>query len=377
MINSVQLKNFGPVAELDWQNLGPINLVIGNNGCGKSFLMKAMYSAVRTLEEYKRGDNPKSVDGILLGKLYWTFQSGTIGALVTKPGDSSLMFSLVIDQRNFSYSFGRDARKKIDSLHNDALPRPNNSIFLPAKEVLSLHGIILKSRERDLLYGFDDTYFDLAKALQLPATHYLTFDPDSFDTTAVGFIDNQNSPLQQSRHLLEKMIGGIIEFDENANRWYFNKGGQRFLIGVTAEGINKIAILDTLLGNGYLSKNSIIFIDEPEATLHPEAISKLLDIIALLAKYGIQFFIASHSYFVVKKLFLIAQQNKLSIPVLSKENEVWRQADLLEDMPDNPIIQESTRLFQEEVNLPTWWVQSWFKNLVCRLAHSLTRVFFA
>lgn len=70
MINSVQLKNFGPLVDLDWQNLGQINLVIGNNGCGKSFLLKALYTAVRTLEDYKRGNNPDSLKQILEGKLY-------------------------------------------------------------------------------------------------------------------------------------------------------------------------------------------------------------------------------------------------------------------------------------------------------------------
>ena len=74
MLNSVELKNFGPIEQLDWQNLGHINLVIGNNGCGKSFLLKALYSAVRTLEDYKRGDNPDSSAVILFNKLYWTFQ---------------------------------------------------------------------------------------------------------------------------------------------------------------------------------------------------------------------------------------------------------------------------------------------------------------
>ncbi len=47
MINSVELKNFGPIENLDWQNLGKINLVIGNNGCGKSFILKALYVAMR------------------------------------------------------------------------------------------------------------------------------------------------------------------------------------------------------------------------------------------------------------------------------------------------------------------------------------------
>jgi predicted ATPase len=122
-------------------------------------------------------------------------------------------------------------------------------------------------------------------------------------------------------------------------------------MGTTAEGIKKIAILDFLLGNGHLNENSIIFIDEPESALHPEAISKLLDIVAILAKHGIQFFMASHSYFVIKKLFLIAQEQKLSIPVLSQEGDSWQQSDLLDDMPSNAIINESIRLYKEEVGL--------------------------
>ena len=84
---------------------------------------------------------------------------------------------------------------------------------------------------------------------------------------------------------------------------------------------------------------------------HPEAISKLLNIIAMLANHGIQFFIASHSYFVIKKLFLIAQEQQMSIPVLSFQDNQWVQSDLKKDMPDNPIIDESIRLYEEEVDL--------------------------
>ena len=147
------------------------------------------------------------------------------------------------------------------------------------------------------------------------------------------------------------MIGGKIEFDDVRKRWYFKKGNQRFPMGMTAEGIKKIAILDTLLGNGYLSENSIIFFDEPESALHPEAIDKLLDIIAILANHGIQFFLASHSYFVIKKLFLIAQEQQLSIPVLSFQNDEWVQSDLKDDLPDNPIIDESIRLYEQQLDL--------------------------
>jgi AAA15 family ATPase/GTPase len=131
----------------------------------------------------------------------------------------------------------------------------------------------------------------------------------------------------------------------------FVKGRHKFPIGTTAEGIKKIAILDTLLGNRYLDTNSIVFIDEPESALHPTAIAQLLDIIVLLAERGIQFFMASHSYFVVKKLYLIAQEKEWSIPVLLSDNEGWHYDDLQHGMPDNAIIDESIRLYRQEVGL--------------------------
>ena len=61
------------------------------------------------------------------------------------------------------------------------------------------------------------------------------------------------------------------------------------------------------MGNGYLSDSSIVFIDEIESALHPDAIIQFLDMISYIANnMEIQFFIATHSYFVIKKLALIA-----------------------------------------------------------------------
>lgn len=334
MLNKIKLNNFGPLAKLDWSNFGPINLVVGGNGTGKTFLLKALYSAMRTLEEYKRGADQRTAAEILAEKLYWTFQSDKIGDLVTKGAEGALSCAVQIDRRSFTYSFGKDTTKQISALENHVLPRSSNSIFLPAKEVLSLHQIILKSREQDKAFGFDDTYLDLARALR--------------QSTKQGknFVE-----FAKSRQSLEDILGGRVEYDETSGRWQFKKGNQKFPIGVTAEGVKKIAILDTLLGNRYLDTSSIVFIDEPESALHPEAISKLLDIVAVLAERGIQFFLASHSYFVVKKLFLIAQEQNISIPMISAHDSQWIPTNLKDGMAENTIINESIRLYKEEVEL--------------------------
>jgi len=55
VIDQIRLDNFGPLSGINWSALGRINLVIGGNGSGKTFLLKAIYSSLRTLEDYKRG----------------------------------------------------------------------------------------------------------------------------------------------------------------------------------------------------------------------------------------------------------------------------------------------------------------------------------
>lgn len=334
MLNSVELDNFGPLQKIRWGRLSNLNLIIGANSSGKTFLLKALYCTMRTLEEYQRGNEQRSAAEILADKLYWTFQADKIGDLVTKNADSPLMCKVKVDAREFRYGFGKDTTKNIATLENHVPPRASNSIFLPPKEVLSLQHIILKSRDIDKDFGFDDTYYDLAKALRLLPTK-----------------GKNHAHFAKARENLEEMFGGKVEFDSSTNRWQFKKGNQKFQIGSTAEGIKKIAILDTLLGNRFLTKDSMVFIDEPESALHPVAISKLIDIIVSLADNGIQFFVASHSYFVIKALYIAAQKHSMSIPVLSSVESEWIDDDLLNGMPNNPIVDESIRLYEEEVEL--------------------------
>ena len=333
MINSFSMANYGPISGFKWTGLDKINLIIGGNGLGKTFALKSVYSAIKAIEDYKRGDNPKKLNDILAEKMYWTFQVEKLGDLKSKGAVEKLKFSMKCSEGSLEYSFSeKTTTSLVDVEEKLRSSREANSVFIPAKEVLSLFQVIAKTRDENL-FGFDDTYFDLVKALSRPTQkgkNYKTF--------------------SDARERLAAMLMGKVNFDSETGRWtYARDRGAIYSIQATSEGIKKIAILDTLLGNRYLTPESVIFIDEPESALHPHMLTHYLDIISRLADQGIQFFIASHSYFVIKKLLLISKQKKCHIPVLSLEAEGARLTDMIDGMPDNAIIDESIELYDEEV----------------------------
>lgn len=342
MIESISLRNYGGHQTVDWDSLGNINLIIGTNGRGKSFILKAIYTAMKTIEACGRGQNNKTAAEILADKLYWTFQAQALGDLVKKGTSGGLSCKMIFDGKTFFYSFRDSAKKVINNVVNECGSRESNTIFIPEKEVLSICSIIKKSREQDSVFGFDDTYLDLVRAISTPIQKEPRF-----------------QSFSEGQRLLRNLIGGTVEYDAARDTWSYvkNKDAGRgkipIAIGATAEGVKKIAILHQLLGNRYLDDKSIIIFDEPEAGLHPAAVSDLLDIIMLLAETGVQIFIASHSYFVLKKAYLLARQKNMSIPILSLDGDSSADIhydDLRNGLPDNAIMQESIRLYEEEID---------------------------
>lgn len=334
-IDEVQLKNFGMIDDFSCKQFSNINLIIGENGTGKTFLLKALYSAVRSMEEYRRGDDIKTINEILSEKLRWTFQVEKLGDMVSKSAEDGLCLDVRLGNDKINYQFSQSAASKVGFAAAPVNGKSGNSIFIPAKEVLSLFSVILKSREVDKSFGFDDAYYDLAKALRISPSRGKNY-----------------TVFANSRKIVSDVIDGKVDYDEGSGKWFYkNKKNQKFSIGATSEGVKKIAIMDRLLANGYLDNNSIIFIDEIESALHPKAVCQFLDMIDSIAnEMGLQVFITSHSYFVIKKLFLIALKRKGTVSCISlNKGHVPQVCDLHEGLPENSIIDTSIRLYEQEI----------------------------
>ena len=331
-----------------------INVIIGKNDTGKTGLLKLLYATVKSLEIYslKAKATDTSFKKELADKLYDTFmpRKNGLGDLVRKGSGDKLEVNITVVDNNGKYkqpiyfSFGDRTERSISSVTEPIEPLPDktiNALFVPAKEVLTAFTDIRNIRDNFYGVGFDDTYLDLIKALDLPTTK--------------GKIASELSQVNKS---LEDLFEGKIEqTGQKEQPFTFKRGNQQFAMQQTAEGIKKIGILTTLIINRQLGKGTILFMDEPETALHPDAIRQMVEMLVAMSKAGVQIFIASHSYFVIKQLSICSKREKLNISCwnMSRENGKLVQNsyhNLINGvLPSNSIIDEALKMFDEEINI--------------------------
>ena len=311
------------------------------------------WQTVKSLEIYslKTKSSDISFKKVLADKLHDTFmpRKNGLGDLVQKGSkDRRLEVDIRIEGNNGKYhenlyfSYGDRAEKTISSGNEPTELLPDNlinTIFIPAKEVLTAFNDIRNIRELRFGVGFDDTYLDLIKALNIP--------------TAKGRIANELSTVNKT---LEDLFEGKIErTGQQEQPFVFKKGNQSFAMQQTSEGIKKIGILTTLINNRQLGKGTILFMDEPETALHPDAIRQMVEMLVAMSKAGVQIFIASHNYFVVKQLANCAKRDKLNVSCWNLTKESGKPVnnafhDLIDGiLPSNSIIDETLKMFDEEI----------------------------
>lgn len=100
MLETFNIKNCGPLQDVQWTPGPGFNVVIGENDTGKTLLLKALYDLVRTVEEYGRGSDYRTFRQVPDSKLTWTFQLKKIGDLVRKGEGKKLQVKTTVDNRN-------------------------------------------------------------------------------------------------------------------------------------------------------------------------------------------------------------------------------------------------------------------------------------
>ena len=255
-----------------------VNIFLGENGMGKTHVMKALYSACQAVKP----------DVSFSHKLVCVFRPDDYGIhrLVRRMNHGGrARVRVESDQQAIQASFtNRTPKWNADVFYEDAWEKQTGnteSTFIPAKEILS-NAYNLSDAVRKGNVEFDDTYVDIIAAARID-------------------ISRGPGTAEQKKYLksLQKITQGRVAMADE--RFYLKPGNQaRIEFNLVAEGVRKIALLWQLVKNGTLEKGAVLFWDEPEANINPKYLPVLVELLLELQRNGVQIFISTHDYILAK-----------------------------------------------------------------------------
>jgi energy-coupling factor transporter ATP-binding protein EcfA2 len=371
MISSLHLKNFVAFNDLSIEFSPGINIIIGENGTGKTQLLKAIL-ALCGQESYS--EHPGEQLARKLCRLYQplVWQVGELRRAGTR-GNAVLSATFSSEQEVTARFSGTATEAKVSTNRDSGVAL---ATFIPTKEVLSLvRGLTADQPDQATIERiFDDGYLDLA---------YQLIKEGADDLEAKVQLDPRFASIVPR---LANLIGGRYELHNG--RFCFQTGkyveklgksssaakaAQSFQdstlhfvstkspllsSGMTAEGYRKIGVLQRLLSNGSLNPGTAgpLLWDEPESNLNPKLMKDLVLALLELARNGQQIILATHDYVLLKWFDLLMDKgagDQMRFHVLSREAETGDvQHDSMDDyraIEPNVIADTFSELTKEQV----------------------------
>jgi predicted ATP-dependent endonuclease of OLD family len=304
-ISRLTLSNFTCFSQADFEFSAGINVFIGENGTGKTHILKCLFAL---LKKHYQSDTwvddrkEKSYDGLksnalstsIIRNLKESFKSHESTNALIRQKEKRFDIQICIDKdKNIGY-FHEIGLKDNNKGEQSGLTPENSEefiekqvVFIPTLEMLSNFSGFASSYEKRET-PFDITYYYLAKDLE---------------PLVLKDINGMYDLVKELEHTIN---GKVIR---KGNEFYikFSNLEDNVSSGLVATGINKIAQLIYLIMNGSLTKESILFWDEPEVNLNPKYISLVAKFLQTLSKAGVQVFVATHDYLLIHQLSLAAE----------------------------------------------------------------------
>lgn len=291
-IKKIEIKKFLNIEELEISCVKGINVFIGENGTGKTHLLKSMYAILAD-------NNSKKITKERLEDYF---------GIKDQNFDSN---SIIIEKTN------------------------SISVFIPAKDMLThAKGLIEMSKKYQKEMPFDKSILDIIEKAK------------QWKLDKVPEIGKNILPK------LEKIMDGKVILEDDT--FYIQKNnGKKVDFIVEAEGYKKIGVLWQLIMNENICPGSVLIWDEPEANLNPKNLKCIAEVLIELSNNNVQIFIATHNYYLAKYLeILIEETENIKFNSLYKINDKIKceTADKFSLLHNNYIIDENIKVYDTELN---------------------------
>lgn len=298
MINRLELRNFTVFKNLDLDFSAKINIIIGENGTGKTHLLKAAYGLCSGNAPLLGVSNASKdlVQDLLSAKLLGLFMplDNRLGELHHRDAtDRARLQGHFTFERSVAASFDRASETLTVDSQVEYERYSWEPVFIPTKEVLSfMKGFTSLYDRREI--SFDETYRDICAKLDLPKIRQ-------------GAL-SESSKLVLER--LEEICGGRFFFHGSGNVTFSSRDNV-YSANSIAEGFRKLGMLSRLIEIGavYPGGTGPLFWDEPESNMNPTLMKALVEILLELARSGQHIILATHEYTLLKWFDLLRDKD--------------------------------------------------------------------
>ncbi len=327
-IRRLRLEQFTAFEDFDIKLSRGVNVFVGDNGTGKTHLMKVLYAACDiTQTEMAFADKLVRVflpSGRRLGRLVRR-RRGIAQSVVSVYGS---------DKRSLRLRFETRATGEVRERSLRWRQQPIESAFIPVKEMLS-NGPGFRSLYARREVHFEEVYADILDRAYRPILR---------------------GPMDADRRIVLATLGEALQgrVTVKNEEFYFRDRRGNLEFALLAEGIRKLALIWLLIQNGTLLEGSVLFWDEPEANLNPSVLGNVVETILELRRLGVQVFLTTHNFSVLKELELRRREDDgVRYHALCRDRQTGRidyrtSADYLSMSPN--LIEESiSDLFDRQV----------------------------
>lgn len=335
-IESIELRNFTVFKSFKINFSKGINIIVGENGTGKTQLLKAIYADIQISKSKNIDDISKYFKYVNTNNYFFVKQLKPLflevkaSRIHNKSDKKYLMGKLNFNINGINSTFGSDDECSYEISYPS---KEINCTFIPAKDMLTHSKGLVSMADKFNEFPFDKTLIDIIKIagqwqLKKPPKIALKILP-----------------------ILEKMMDGKVVI-ENEEFYVKKNNGEMVNFAVEAEGLKKIGLLWQLLMNENITENSVLLWDEPEANINPKFIPELVEILIELQKNGVQIFLTTHDYIFAKYFEVKRSENdEIMYYSLYKTNDGVKCENNVNfgNLKNNTIMDTFIQLYKDEV----------------------------
>lgn len=280
MLDHIKLERFTAFEQFSLKFSPGLNVFIGENGCGKTHLLKLVYSACDVSTSQKgfaeKLNRVFLPSGEQIGRLVKRRTGSSTGSVeVTRTVRADGQAKSISLRLSMSNHTKEPSKATVSGAYKQWQEHPLTSVYVPVKDMMANAP------------GFRSLY----------SLRHIHFEEVYADIIDRAFLGSLKGPTDKDRKRLleilqQSMEGKVITRNEE----FFLKSPQGELeFTLLAEGIRKLGLLWVLIQNGTLLDGSVLLWDEPEANLNPKLMRTVVQILVELQRLGVQVFVTTHN----------------------------------------------------------------------------------